>query len=120
MQYKIEQSFRINRMYSGPAGRIIDEDLYKLAHANGFGDRVSVVGDTPISFRTTADLEEQMAEIGAELELRKQAEAAVQDVDFEAKDDSTKDVEESEKEVAIPAETSDQKEAPAKNTKSKK
>jgi len=93
MEYRIKSSFYSpDGQYSGPSGRVIDEELYTKAVDWGYSDRVEVSGLIPDTFLSDKELDEKIAQLLAEKETR---------ADKSAKDDtSTKEEEETDPEAS--------------------
>jgi len=90
MKYVIKSSFYSpENQYSGPAGRIIDEELYKKAIEWGYEDRVGIEGYIPATFRSDEELDNEIAQLLAEREKRQSEQAKVVDVEVSEKQDDT-------------------------------
>lgn len=76
MEYKIKYSFYSpDGKFSGLSGRTIDKELYENAIKWGYKDRVEIVGFVPATFRTDEELQQEIAELSAELDKRQRSKA---------------------------------------------
>jgi len=86
MKYVIKYSFHLDNVWSGPAGRIIDEELYNRAIEAGLGDRVGIEGYVPATFRTDEELDNEIAGLLAEREKREYEKSKIVDVEVSTKE----------------------------------